>query len=281
MRNHSNTQLPNAPPLTSTHWQTSTLHSRCHALHAQAFYTRLVFPLPLTIRPRQENSLYSPDPHQHSPKTTDPSRYLCVTSTRDAQTLSACKHCCAGSCIPSSTQRARLTLLQAPNLTLELKSSAASAATQRGHRCNSLLLRHPKRQMHAHLGSCHEVNGMAYTAPLPPSCIDECADVKEHGCAGPSQPTAGTMLVIVPGELASSYNDSLPSALVARCTMCSTTQRASSNPRKTRRKTLLRLKCFPSTDAHRSPTQLARLLLGCRALFQTVQLQPIIYDIQR
>ena len=100
-----------------------------------------------------------------------------------------------------------------------------------------------KRQMHAHLGSCHAVNGMAYTAPLAPSCIEECADVKEHGCAGPSQPTAGTMLVIVPGELASSYNDSLPSALVARCTVCSTGQRALSNSRKTRP----RLKCLLCT----------------------------------
>ena len=119
-----------------------------------------------------------------------------------------------------------------------------------------------KRQMHAHLCSCHDVNGVAYTAPLPPSCIDECADVKEHGCAGPSQPTAGTTLVIVPGELASSYNDSLPSALVARCTVCSTGWRALSNPRKTR----LRLKCFPSTEVHRCPTQPAQLHLGCMAL---------------
>ena len=180
MRNHSNTQLPNAPPLTSTKWQTSTLHSRCHALHAQAFYTRLVFPLPLTIRPRQENSLYSAEPHQHSPKTTDPFRYLCVTSTRYAQAVSPCKHCAKSSYIPSSTQRARPTLLQAPNLILELKSSAASAAdtpTQRGHRCNSLLLRHSNRQMHAHLCSCHDVNGVAHTARLADCCIQEPADV--------------------------------------------------------------------------------------------------------
>ena len=137
--------------------------------------------------------------------------------------------------------------------------------------------------MHAHLNSCRDVNGVAYTAPLAPCSIDECADVKEHGCAGPPQPTAEAMLVIVPGELASSYNDSLPSALVARCTVFSTTQRASasSNPRTTRRKTRRRLKCFPSTDAHRSPIQPARLLLGCMALFQTVQLQPLIYDRQR
>ena len=119
-----------------------------------------------------------------------------------------------------------------------------------------------KRQMHAHLGSCHAVNGMAYTAPLAPSCIDECADVTKHDWARPPQPTAETMLVIVPGELASSYNGSLPSALVARCTVCSTGGRALSNPRKTR----LRLKCFPSTEAHRFPTQPAQLLLGCMAL---------------
>ena len=253
MRNHSNTKLPNAPPLTSTYWRTSTLHSRSHALHAQAFYTRLVFPLPLTIRPRQENSLYAAEPHQHSPKTTDPSRYICVTSTRDEQNVSPCKHCDNSSCIPSSTQVARLTLLQAPNLTLELKSSAASAAdtpTQRGHRCNCLLLRHSNRQMHAHLCSCHDVNGVAYTARLASSSIDECAHVTKHDWARPPQPTAQTMLVIVPGELASSCNDSLPSGLVAECAVCSTSQRASSNPRKTR----LWLKCFPSTDVHGYPT---------------------------
>ena len=131
MRNHSNTQLPNAPPLTSTIWQTSTRHARCRALHAQAFCTRLVSLLPLTIRPRQENSLYSPDSHQHWPKTANPSRYLCVTSIRNAQAVSPRKHCCAGSCILTSTQRARLTSASSQsNPGIEIVSSFRSNATR-------------------------------------------------------------------------------------------------------------------------------------------------------
>ena len=133
----------------------------------------------LSIPARWETSLDSTEPHQHSPKTRGRSSDLCVTPTRNAQAVSACKHCCAGSYIPCSTRRARLTLVQAPNLTLQLQSSAVAAAntpTKRVHPCNSLLLRHSKRQMHGHLCRCHDVSGVAYTTPLAPSSIDECAD---------------------------------------------------------------------------------------------------------
>ena len=148
MRNHSNTQLPNAPPLTSTKWQTSTSRVLCHALHAQAFYTRLVFPLPLTIRPRQVNSLYSADHHRHYPKTTDLSRYLCVTSTRDSESCIALQtllrrqlhsnfHSTRAPHTPASSQ---------PNPGIEnLNTSfALSMPTNKVHRCKCLLLRHSK-----------------------------------------------------------------------------------------------------------------------------------------
>ena len=70
-------------------------------------------------------------------------------------------------------------------------------------------------------------------------------------------------------------NDSLPTRLVTRRTACSTSQRALRNTRKTH----LRLKCFPSTDADNSLPQPARLLLLRMAISQTVHLQPLVYDV--
>ena len=72
------------------------------------------------------------------------------------------------------------------------------------------------------------------------------------------------MLVILPLELASSYNDCLPSALVPRCNASSTRQRAQGNTRRAH----LSLKCFASTDADTSPPHPAGLLLLRMALFQ-------------
>ena len=72
------------------------------------------------------------------------------------------------------------------------------------------------------------------------------------------------MLVILPIELASSYNDCLPSALVPRCNASSTRQRAQGNTRRAH----LSLKCFASTDADTSPPHPAGLLLLRMALFQ-------------
>ena len=159
----------------------SPVTPQCHSLHDQEFYRRAVFPLSLSIRARPENTLDSAEPLQHSAKTMDRSRYLCVKSTRNARPVSPCKHCCEDSNISRSTRPGRLTLVQPPNVTEESKSSAVTAANtsaQRVHRCNALLLRHSKRQMHSHLSSCHDVNGMAYAAPLAPCFIHECADIE-------------------------------------------------------------------------------------------------------
>ena len=167
------------------------------------------FPFPMSISALPENRLDSVEPRQHSPKTTQGSGYPCVSSTRNAQAVTPCKHCCQSSCIPTSTRLARLTLLQALNLTLELRSAAVAAAnipTQGVHRCNVLPLRHSKRQMHAHLCSCHDANAVDYTAPFVPCFIYECADVKYHGCTGPPQSNAEAMLISVSGELAPCYN---------------------------------------------------------------------------
>ena len=140
-----------------------------------------MFPFSLSIPARPQNSLDSAEPHQHSATTTEPSRYLYVRSTRNAQAVSPSKHCCEGRCIPTPTRPTSLTLVQPPNLTEQSKSSAVSAAntpTQRVHRCTELLLRHSKRQVHAHLSSCHDVNGVACPPPLAPSFIDECAHLE-------------------------------------------------------------------------------------------------------
>ena len=180
MRNHGCARLSIFPPLNSTHWQTLTCHVRCHPLHDQAFCTRSVPPSAAHPCKIEKQLIHC----RASPVLSRDNRSLPLSLHqvhRNAQSVSPCKHCCAGSSIPSSTRRASLTLLQAPNLTLKFNSSAASAANTpsvRVHRRNSLLLRHSKRQMHAHLISCHDVNGMAYTVPLAPSSIHECADVK-------------------------------------------------------------------------------------------------------
>ena len=84
------------------------------------------------------------------------------------------------------------------------------------------------------------------------------------------------MLVIVFGQRASSYNDSPPMRLAARCIACSASQRASCNIRKTH----LTLKSFATTDAACSPAQPPPLLLMHMARLQTVQLQPLVYDRQ-
>ena len=84
------------------------------------------------------------------------------------------------------------------------------------------------------------------------------------------------MLVIVPGQRASSYNAFLRRGLVTRRTTCSTSQHASCNTRKTH----LTLKSFATNGAECSPAQPPRLLLVLMAFFQTEHLQPHAYDRQ-
>ena len=134
---------------------------------------------------------------------------------------------------------------------------------------------YPVAMMQMPFPTQHLLHPALFTAPLVPCFILECADVKYHGCAGPPQPIAEAMLVIVSGALASSYNDSLPTHLVTRRTACSTSQRALRNTRKTH----LRLKCFASTDADNSLAQPTRALVRM-ALVQTVHLQSLVYGIE-